>query len=267
MMTDMNGKRWFSSFIMLVLIIGLLAGCAAPGQNINDQGDQTQETQESDALQGDQVMNAGSMEQPSTLSEAEKSPTAAPTAAPKSTATVSPENEQPTDAAGDKPATAAPKPDSKPTSAPDGKDQISAAPSAIPSANAKPVKTEKPLPAETPLPANVVTISIVADEETGTVLEPTAVELKKDDTVLEVLKRITRKNKIQMEYKGLKAAAYIEGIDNIYEFDHGAKSGWMYKVNGEFPNKSAGAYALKEGDVIEWLYTIDLGKDLGAEYE
>jgi hypothetical protein len=259
----MNSKRWFSSFIILVLIISLLAGCAAPGQDVNVQANQTQA---SDALQGDQATNAGSIEQPTASSEAEKSEAAVTTDTPKSTSTGSTEKEQPTDAAGDKPATASPKPDAKSTKAPAAKDQITA-PSAIPSATAKPVKMEKPVPAETPQPANIVTISIIADEETGTVLEPTAVELKKDDTVLEVLKRITRKNKIQMEYKGLKAAAYIEGIDNVYEFDHGAKSGWMYRVNGEFPNKSAGAYALKEGDVIEWLYTIDLGKDLGAEYE
>ncbi|KAE9133841.1 putative ABC transporter ATP-binding protein [Phytophthora fragariae] len=112
---------------------------------------------------------------------------------------------------------------------------------------------------------NTVTISIVADQDTGTVLAPTSVEIEKGDTVLDILKRITRKNKIQMEFSGRGAAAYVEGINNVYEFDHGSESGWMYRVGGEFPNKSAGAYKVKAGDVVEWLYTLDLGKDLGED--
>ena len=28
---------------------------------------------------------------------------------------------------------------------------------------------------------------------------------------------------------------YVEGIGNLYEFDCGSESGWMYKVNGWFP--------------------------------
>jgi hypothetical protein len=259
-LTAINSKKWFSSVIVLLLMISLLAGCAAPRQDANVQANQTQESSEA---QTEQEANAGNVKQPSASSVAtEPTQTAAPTETPAGTESAG--KGKATDGASDKPATAKPAPN--PTVAPPAKDQKDA-PATIPSASAKPVKTEKPAPTKAPQPANIVTISIIADEETGTVLEPAAVELKKDDTVLDVLKRITRKNKIQMEYKGLKATAYIEGIDNIYEFDHGAKSGWMYRVNGEFPNKSAGAYALKEGDVIEWLYTIDLGKDLGAEYE
>ncbi len=54
----------------------------------------------------------------------------------------------------------------------------------------------------------------------------------------------------------------MEGIDNIFEFDYGVKSGWIYRVNGSIYSKSAGAYTVKAGDVIEWLYTLDLGRDL-----
>jgi hypothetical protein len=97
------------------------------------------------------------------------------------------------------------------------------------------------------------------------ILAPAAFEIEQGESALELLKRITRKNKIQMEYQGSKGFAYVEGIDNLYEFDHGAESGWMYKVNGEFPGKGAGSYTVQPGDVIEWLYTLDLGKDLGAK--
>lgn len=110
-----------------------------------------------------------------------------------------------------------------------------------------------------------VTISIDKGKKDGIVLKPTEVHLQSNDTVLDVLKRVTRSNKIQMEYRGTGSGAYVEGIDNLYEFDEGAKSGWMYRVNGDFPNKGAGSYTLKAGDRIEWVYTKDLGKDVGAK--
>lgn len=96
------------------------------------------------------------------------------------------------------------------------------------------------------------------------ILAPAAYEIKAGESALELLKRITRQHKIQMESQGAKSFAYVEGIDNLYEFDHGAGSGWMYKVNGAFPDKGAGSYTVNPGDTIEWLYTLDLGRDLGA---
>lgn len=40
-------------------------------------------------------------------------------------------------------------------------------------------------------------------------------------------------------------SAYIEGINNLYEFDCGSLSGWMYKVNEWFPNYGCSRYVLK----------------------
>ena len=59
-------------------------------------------------------------------------------------------------------------------------------------------------------------------------------------------------------------SAYIEGIHNLYEFDCGQLSGWIYKVNGWSPNYGCSRYALKDGDVIEWVYTCNLGIDVDA---
>ena len=67
-----------------------------------------------------------------------------------------------------------------------------------------------------------------------------------------------------MEYTGAGSTIYIEGINNLYEFDGGNNSGWMYSVNGWYPNYGCGTYRVKQSDVIEWNYTCDLGKDLGA---
>lgn len=111
---------------------------------------------------------------------------------------------------------------------------------------------------------NEVTITIKADAETGVILKATKVSIEEGDTVLELLKKVTKQNRIQMEYRGSGATAYIEGIQNLYEFDKGPKSGWMYSVNGVFMKKGAGTTEVKSGDKIEWAYTLDLGKDLGA---
>ena len=61
-------------------------------------------------------------------------------------------------------------------------------------------------------------------------------------------------------------SAYIEGIHNLYEFDCGQLSGWIYKVNGWSPNYGCSRYDLADGDVIEWQYTCNLGIDIDAYY-
>ena len=86
-----------------------------------------------------------------------------------------------------------------------------------------------------------------------------------ENTVFDVLNTVCRNNDIQLEfsYTPLYESNYIEGINYLYEFDGGNQSGWMYKVNGWFPNYGCSSYYLSDGDVIEWVYTCDLGKDVG----
>lgn len=98
----------------------------------------------------------------------------------------------------------------------------------------------------------------------GVILSTMEVEIKDGDTVFDVLVKATRQKGIHMEYTGSGSNIYIEGINNLYEFDGGRKSGWMYSVNGWYPNYGCGTYKLKANDVIEWNYTCDLGNDLGA---
>ena len=94
------------------------------------------------------------------------------------------------------------------------------------------------------------------------------VEFKKGQTVFDVLKNVTRTRGIQMEYSftALYGSYYIEGINNLYEFDCGELSGWEYCVNGKFPAFGCSKYVLKDGDKIEWKYTCDLGADVGNPY-
>lgn len=100
----------------------------------------------------------------------------------------------------------------------------------------------------------------------GWILKPVEVVFYEGESVFNVLQRTCKQNKIHMEFSNtpMYNSAYIEGIHNLYEFTVGELSGWMYKVNGWFPNYGCSRYALKDGDVIEWVYTCDLGYDVGG---
>lgn len=102
----------------------------------------------------------------------------------------------------------------------------------------------------------------------GCILPVTVLELEEGDTVFTLLCRVRDQYKLQMEYSGGGGSEYIEGINNLYEFDGGRWSGWMYCVNGWYPNYGCGQYVVSDHDVIEWNYTCDLGLDLdGAWWE
>nr|WP_316615125.1 DUF4430 domain-containing protein [uncultured Ruminococcus sp.] len=82
------------------------------------------------------------------------------------------------------------------------------------------------------------------------------------DTVYDVLQDAARTYRILIDNRGSDGAAYIAGIDGLYEFDYGELSGWMYRVNGEFPDVGCQSRTVRDGDNIEWLYTTNIGKDL-----
>jgi hypothetical protein len=47
---------------------------------------------------------------------------------------------------------------------------------------------------------------------------------------------------------------YVAAINGYAEKDQGGESGWKYAVNGSYPNYSAGAYTLSDGDAVAWVY-------------
>ncbi|MDY3282410.1 DUF4430 domain-containing protein [Dysosmobacter sp.] len=102
--------------------------------------------------------------------------------------------------------------------------------------------------------------------EDGWILQPTAVPFTEGESVFDVLQRVCRQNRIHMEYMDtpVYGSAYIEGIHNLYEFDVGELSGWMYSVNGSFPNYGCSQAILADGDVVCWVYTCDYGADVGG---
>ena len=100
----------------------------------------------------------------------------------------------------------------------------------------------------------------------GWILGAAEVRFRAGESVFDALQRVCKEHKIHMEFANTPAynSAYIEGIGNLYEFDCGELSGWMYSVNGWFPNYGCSSYTLSDGDVICWVYTCDLGADVGS---
>lgn len=118
-----------------------------------------------------------------------------------------------------------------------------------------------------PDPTNQITLSV--DKQTinkGYVVSPTGIELQAGDTAWSVLQRTL--NLLGIRYvadnNSQYGSVYVRSIDGDGEFDHGSGSGWMYSVNGTYPDYGSSQYTLSAGDVVRWRYTTDLGADLGA---
>lgn len=145
--------------------------------------------------------------------------------------------------------------------------------------------TEKPTETVTETDAKVCTINIscatvlnnmdkLKEEKKeivppgGIILSGYEVEVKDGDTAYDVLVRACQENRIHMDadFTPAYGSAYIKGIGNIYERDCGNLSGWTYCVNGIFPGMGCSSYNVHEGDTVEFLYTCDMGADVGNSY-
>ena len=102
-------------------------------------------------------------------------------------------------------------------------------------------------------------LSIPAD---GVILPETTFTIGADTTVYDVLLEASKRFDVRIDNRGAEGSAYIAGIQYLYEFEYGDLSGWMYRVNGAFPDVGCQSYTLSDGDRIEWVYTKELGRDL-----
>ncbi len=102
----------------------------------------------------------------------------------------------------------------------------------------------------------------------GCIIRGARVSFDEGESAFDVLKRLCSEKKIHLEFSitPLTGAAYIEGINNLYEFDCGSLSGWTYSINDAFPNVGCSEYILSDGDKVEFLYTCNLGADVGNYY-
>ena len=96
-----------------------------------------------------------------------------------------------------------------------------------------------------------------------TILSKTSVTIGSGDSVLDVTKHI-------LDARGISYTAtggYVSEIDGLEEFDHGAQSGWMVKINGEVPSVSTDSLDAEDGDNIYWFYTADWTEEEGSIVE
>ena len=114
----------------------------------------------------------------------------------------------------------------------------------------------------------------------GVILDSVQVELTGGESAFDVIKKACEENVctdnckycksggVQIEYTYTPAFNnyYIEGIHQIYEKDCGTQSGWMYSVNGIFPDVGSSSYAVSEGDVIVFAFTCNMGEDIDNSY-
>lgn len=119
-----------------------------------------------------------------------------------------------------------------------------------------PTVVEQPKP-----PVQSVTITITGPNDIGVLLNKQSITIAKGDTVFDVLVMAAKKKNLFVDYTGSGAMTYIAGIDNIYEFDYGAKSGWSAKLNGTTLSQSSGITKVKDGDKIDWVYLEDYSEE------
>ncbi len=110
----------------------------------------------------------------------------------------------------------------------------------------------------------------------GFILENAAVTLSKGKTAFDALKKACGENvctdnckycqksgiQIESSYTPAYKSYYVEGIHQLYEKDCGSLSGWMYNVDGTYPDVSSSVYNLKGGEKITFAYTASMGDDL-----
>lgn len=87
------------------------------------------------------------------------------------------------------------------------------------------------------------------------VLASGTVDIKDGDTAFSVLQKLG----VSVSYTGDGDTTYVTNIDGLQAGTAGTGGGWLYCVNGSFPTMSAGAYTVKSGDTIQWVWTDTQG--------
>lgn len=91
----------------------------------------------------------------------------------------------------------------------------------------------------------------------GYLLRKYSCKYKSGDTAYDILKRSCAAQDIKITATDSMYGVYIAGINNIDEKDCGNESGWLYSVNGKFPNITCGKQDVKPNDEILFTYTCE----------
>lgn len=119
------------------------------------------------------------------------------------------------------------------------------------------VRGTAPTSDEPQVTTSTVTFQLHTDTEMW--IQPTVVyDQPEGTTAMDVFQQVLTANGYTYEAKG----SYVQAITHpngtrVAEFSKGQNSGWLFRVNGEFPDVTMSDYQLSDGDVIEVLFTAN----------
>lgn len=114
-----------------------------------------------------------------------------------------------------------------------------------------------PTPVEPDHKALSVTFQLHTDTEMW--IAPSVIgDLPEGTTAMDVFRQMLTANGYSYEAKGSYVQAVIKPDGTkVAEFSKGPNSGWVFRVNGEFPDVAMQDCRLSDGDVIEVFFTAD----------
>ena len=114
-----------------------------------------------------------------------------------------------------------------------------------------------PTPVEPDHKALSVTFQLHTDTEMW--ISPSVIgDLPEGTTAMDVFRQVLTANGYSYEAKGSYVQAVIKPDGTkVAEFSKGPNSGWVFRVNGEFPDVAMQDCRLSDGDVIEVFFTAD----------
>lgn len=109
------------------------------------------------------------------------------------------------------------------------------------------------------------TVTFRLHTDTDVWIRPTIVyDQPEGTTAMDVFRQVLTANGYTYEAKG----SYVQAIirpdgTRVAEFSKGQNSGWLFRVNDDFPDVAMDEYQLQDGDVIEVLFTADYTQEPG----
>ncbi|MGN0962557.1 MAG: S-layer homology domain-containing protein, partial [Clostridia bacterium] len=104
-----------------------------------------------------------------------------------------------------------------------------------------------------------------ADQNLELWIEKTAYTVDMNSTVKDVLEKALSDNNMTCANKtGNYVSSITRNGETLAEFSNGGYSGWMYTLNGKYPDLGVAEQFLEDGDVIVWHYTDDYTKEENA---
>ena len=113
--------------------------------------------------------------------------------------------------------------------------------------------------------ATTSTVTFQLHTDTEMWIQPTVVyDQPEGTTAMDVFRQVLTANGYTYEAKGSYVQAVIKPDGTkVAEFSKGQNSGWLFRVNDDFPDVAMDEYQLQDGDVLEVLFTADYTQEPG----